>query len=198
MRKLYLVGAGGHCKSCIDVIESTGMYQIAGLFDLKQNVGQKIGNYEIIGTDEDIKKFVSADSEFLITLGQIKTPNLRVKTAQLLSELGAKLATIISPRAYVSKTAKVGAGTIVMHDALVNSYVKIGNHCILNTKSLIEHDSIVEDFCHISTGAIINGDCVVKAKSFVGSLSVSQEGITIPEGSVLSAGVFHKKASLNK
>jgi len=193
MKTIYLIGAGGHCKSCIDVVEATGLYKIGGLFDLKKNQGQKIGNYEIIGGDEDIQNFVKPGNEFLITMGQIKSADIRMKTAKLLKELKAVAAIVISPRAYVSKTAEVGAGTIVMHDAIVNSYAKVGQHCILNTRSLVEHDAVVEDFCHVSTGAILNGNVHVKAKSFVGSLAVLQEGLIVPEGSVLSAGAFHKK-----
>lgn len=196
MKTIYLIGAGGHCKSCIDVVESTGLYKIGGLFDLKKNQGQKIGNYEIIGGDEDIHRYVKSGSEFLLTMGQIKSVDLRIKTAQLLKELGAASATVVSPRAYVSKTAQVKAGTIVMHDAIVNSYAQVGEHCILNTRSLIEHDAIVEEFCHVSTGAILNGNTYVKRKSFVGSLSVLQEGLVVPEGSVLSAGAFHKKTKV--
>lgn len=197
MKNLYLIGAGGHCKSCIDVIESTGQFKIAGLFDLKQNVGQKIGPYEIIGSDEDIHLYVKPGNQFLITLGQIKSADLRFKAAKLLQDLRAECATVISSRAYVSKTALVQKGTIVMHDVIVNSYARVGEHCILNTKSLLEHDAVVENFCHISTGAILNGDVHVKEKSFVGSLSVTQEGLVVPAGSVLPAGAFHKKNKVN-
>jgi len=198
MKNIYLIGAGGHCKSCIDVIESTKIFNIAGLFDVKQNMGKKVSSYEIIGCDDDIKNFVKPENEFLITLGQIKSAELRLKTAELLLKLGAQVATVISPRAYVAKTATVGSGTIVMHDALVNSHAQIGRHCILNSKSLVEHDAIVENFCHVSTGAILNGNCHVKEKSFVGSLSVLQEGLVVPEGSILGAGRFHKKSEFNK
>jgi sugar O-acyltransferase (sialic acid O-acetyltransferase NeuD family) len=196
MKNIYLIGAGGHCKSCIDVIEMTGLYKIAGLFDLKKNQGQKIGNYEIIGADEDIHRYVKAGNEFLLTMGQIKSAELRIKTANLLKDLGAVSATVISPRAYVSKTATVKAGSIIMHDAIVNAYAQVGEHCILNTRSLVEHDAVVEDFCHVSTGAVLNGNAHVKQKSFIGSLSVLQEGLVVPEGSVLSAGVFHKKTRM--
>lgn len=192
MKNIYLIGAGGHCKSCIDVVESTQKFHIKGLFDLKENKGKKIGAYEIIGADEDIKKYVSAENYFLLTMGQIKSPDVRIKTAMLLKDLGAQMATVISSRAYVSATAKIGAGTIVMHDALVNSYAVVGQNCILNTKCLIEHDAVVEDFCHISTGAVLNGNVHVQKNSFIGSLSVLKEGLNVPAHSVLGAGVFHK------
>lgn len=192
MKKIYLIGAGGHCKSCIDVIESTKQFKIEGLFDLADNVGKKIGPYTIIGTDQNIKDYVNSDNEFLITLGQIKTPEVRMKVAVLLTQLNVKVATVISPRAYVSPTALIKAGTIVMHDALVNSYANVGLHCIINTKALIEHEATVEDFCHVSTGAVLNGNAYLQRESFLGSLAVTKEGFSCPPRSVLTAGVFHK------
>ena len=33
MDKLLLIGAGGHCQSCIEVIEQNNKYLIAGIVD---------------------------------------------------------------------------------------------------------------------------------------------------------------------
>lgn len=192
MKPIYLIGAGGHCRSCIDVIEATESYEIKGLFDIKENLGKKIGKYTIIDTDNNLGRYVDGNSEFLITLGQIKSPEIRQQIANKLYELRAKPATIISPLAYVAKTATVGPGSIVMHHSLINAYAQIGSHCILNTKSLVEHDAKIEDFCHISTGAIVNGGAHLRQGSFVGSLAVVKEGYAGQINAVLSAGVFHK------
>lgn len=192
-KNVYLVGAGGHCKSCIDVIEAHGGYHIQGLFDATVAEGTTVRGYKVLGSDADIAHYVADGSFFLITVGQIKTPEIRMNISARLVELGAQFATIISPRAYVAKDAILGDGTIVMHDVLVNSAARVGSHCILNTRSLLEHDCLVEDFCHISTGAILNGDVHLGAGSFVGSLSTLQEGAKIPPRSILAAGVFHKR-----
>ena len=53
IKKLILVGGGGHCKSVIDVAESAG-FNIIGILDTSDNVGKKVLNYKIIGTDIDI------------------------------------------------------------------------------------------------------------------------------------------------
>ena len=192
MRKIYLVGGGGHCVSCIDVIEGTGQFKIAGIFDSEDRKGQTVLGYPILGGDAEIANYVSSDAEFLITVGQIKTAEVRKKIAQHLSKLNAKFATVISARAYVSKHAKVGAGTIVMHDALVNAGVTIGEQCIINTKALIEHDAKVGNFCHISTGAIVNGHVVVKESVFLGSQAVTLQNITIEQEKVIPAGSFYR------
>jgi len=188
MKNIYLIGGGGHCKSCIDVIEETKEFKICGIFDVKEKIGQEILGYKIIAEDSEIKNFNKDDNFFLITAGQIKDPSLRVK----LFGLDLNFATIISPRAHVSKHATVGAGTIVMHDALVNAGANIGQNCIINSKALIEHDAIVGDHCHISTGAIINGDCVVGEKSFIGSNTVLKNQAKVEANSVIPYGVKYE------
>jgi len=46
--KIILIGGGGHCKSCIDVVEQQGKYQIAGIVDLPEKLHQKLLGYEVI------------------------------------------------------------------------------------------------------------------------------------------------------
>lgn len=188
MKNIILIGAGGHCRSCIDVIEQLGEYKILGLIDSNIKVGESVLGYKILGTDENIKDFIKECPNFLVTIGQIKSSVPRVNVFESVKKLGGNFPVIISPRAYVSPHAKIGEGTIVMHDALVNTGAVIGNNCILNTKSLCEHDVVVHDHCHISTGAILNGDCLVGAKSFIGSNSVLKQGSKIEEGTIVPYG----------
>jgi len=192
MKKIYLIGGGGHCFSCIDVIESLNEYKISGIFDLQEKVGTAILGYPVIGTDLDLPRFVDDESFFLITMGQIKNPHVRIKIFNTLKDLNAQLATVVSSRAYISKHAVIGAGTIVMHDALVNANAVIGLNCIINSKALVEHGAKIEAHCHISTGAIVNGDCRIGEGSFIGSNSVLKEGVIISNNSVLKAGQFHR------
>lgn len=192
MKKLYLIGGGGHCAACIDVVKLEKTYDLKGIFDISDKIGTQLNGVPFIGTDADIPKYVSADAYFLITLGQIKTPEIRKKIYSEITRVGAQLATVVSPRAYVSESATIGAGTIVLHDALINANAVVGVNCIVNTKALIEHDSLIGDHCHISTAAVVNGSCIIGDGSFVGSNSVLKEGLNIPNNSVLSAGLFHK------
>lgn len=183
---LILVGGGGHCKSVIDVAESAG-YTILGILDKSELVGTKVLGYEIIGTDEDIPKYVGK-ANFVITVGQIKSCAVRKKLANLIMQVGGSLATIIASDAYVSKYAEIGEGTVVLHKAVVNAGAKVGKNCIINTMANIEHNVQIGDFCHISTGAMVNGDCQVGEDVFVGSGSVVVNGATIRDGEFVKAG----------
>lgn len=189
MEKLILVGGGGHCESCIDVIESTGLYSIEGIVDIKEKIGQKVLDYKIIAADDEFEELSKSYRTFLLTLGQIKSPSLRNKLFSKLKSLGVQLPSIISSTAYVSKFSNVGEGTIVMHRAFVNANARIGGNCIINTGAIIEHDVEVGENCHISTGAILNGGVKIGKDSFFGSSSVTREYITIGSNVVVSAGV---------
>jgi sugar O-acyltransferase (sialic acid O-acetyltransferase NeuD family) len=187
-KKLILIGGGGHCKSCIDVIEQSEQYEIAGIIDKQENIGQMVLGYEIIGIDNQIETLATEGFEFLITIGQKRTPQVRQKLYNELMRCNAKIAMIISPRAYVSKHAVIGKGTIVMHDVLINADAIVGKNCIINSKSLIEHDVIVEDHCHISTSAVLNGGVRIKAGTFFGSNAVSKEYVATPNEAFIKAG----------
>lgn len=190
--KIILIGGGGHCKSVIDVIENENSFTIAGIIDQKEFIGQKVFGYKIIGCDDNLEEFFEHFKYAIVTVGQITSPDVRIKLFNLLKKIGYELPTIISPRAYISKYASIGSGSVVMHDALINANAVIGKNCIVNSKALIEHDSVVENHCHISTGAILNGGTVVKQGTFFGSSAVSKEYATINEYSFIKAGSIVK------
>lgn len=183
-QELILVGGGGHCKSCIDVIEQDGIFGIAGIIDMPDKLGSEILGYKVIGTDDDLPN-LAKEYAMLVTVGHIKSPETRINLFQQLKESGSRLPVIISPLAYVSKHAKVGEGTIVMHHAVINAGAMVGRNCIINTKALVEHDATVEDHCHIATCAVINGGVKVGSGTFFGSGSVSREYIKIGENVVV-------------
>ncbi|MBR5166488.1 MAG: acetyltransferase [Salinivirgaceae bacterium] len=192
MKHLILIGGGGHCKSVIDVAESAG-YTILGILDKPELVGTRVLDYKVIGVDDDIPQYVDK-AEFVITVGQIKSSTLRHKLAQLVQNVGGKLATIIASDAYVSKYATIGEGTVVMHKAFVNAGACVGSNCIINTLANIEHDVKIGDFCHVSTGTMVNGECDVGNNCFIGSQSVLSNCITINDDIIVGAGSFVRKS----
>ena len=191
-QSIILIGGGGHCKSCIDVIEATDQFVIKGILDITQKLGEKILGYPIIGTNNDIQKWVNEKACFLITVGDIGNPTKRIELFNLVTSQGGLFPIIISPTAYLSKSASIGTGTIIMHHAMINASAVVGANCIVNTKALIEHDAIIGDHCHISTGAIVNGGTNIGARSFFGSGAVSKQYISIPDDSFIKANSIVK------
>jgi len=186
---LILIGAGGHARACIDVIEHLDTFDIAGLIGNEEELQHECLGYRVIATDSDFPELAKQYQYAIITVGQIESALVRQRLYRQALALGFKLPTIISPTAYVSRHAVVGDGTIVMHGAIVNASAMVGNNCIVNTNALIEHDVIVADHCHISTGAIVNGTANIGIGSFVGSGSIIKQGITLCSNCVVGMGI---------
>ncbi len=190
-RNLILVGGGGHCKSVIDVAESSG-WTILGILDVAENVGKTVLDYKIIGTDGQIPQFIH-DACFLVTIGQIKDSGLRVKLHDKIALAGGVLAVVIAADAHVSRYSEIGKGTVVMHKATINAGAKIGQGCIINTMANIEHDAEIGNYCHISTGSMVNGDCFIGNGSFVGSGAIVANGVSVAGQCVIAAGSVVRK-----
>lgn len=188
LKDLLLIGGGGHCKSCIEVIEKGQEYKIVGILDTADKIGLDILGYPVIGTDEDIYRYKNTELFFLITVGHIKSNKVRKNIYSKLVKENLKIGTVISPFAIKSKYSSVSIGTILMHNTILNSDSYIGENCIINSKALIEHDCKIGNHTHISTGAIINGGCTVGDNVFIGSRTVIAQGITIGDNITIGAG----------
>ncbi len=186
---LLLIGAGGHARSCIDVIEEEGKFSILGLVGTPEQVGNTLLGYPILGTDEDIPRLARACPYALVTVGQIKSPRRRMALFDQLLQLWCSMPVIVSPRAHVSRHAVVSSGTVVMHGAIVNAGAKVGRNCILNSQCLIEHDATIGDHCHIATCASLNSAVQVGAGTFIGSHAAVRQGVRIGERCVIGMGV---------
>lgn len=185
---LILIGGGGHCRSCIDVIESQGVFSIAGIIDSPAMVGKSVLRYEVIGTDDDLELMASQAAYFLITVGFLGTSSRRAELYQKMTDLGLIGAIVVSPKSYVSNYAAVGAGTVVMHGATVNAGSRIGTNTIINSHALVEHDCAIGSSSHLATGAVVNGNCKVGQEVLLGSRSVLVQGTEICNNVIVGAG----------
>lgn len=188
MKDLLLVGGGGHCKAVIDVVEQASGWRIIGIIERPEAGLNKLYGYPVLGDDSQLEELYCPGLSALVTVGQIKSAAIRVRLFQQLKQIGYVLPTVISPHAYVSPRAVIGAGTIIMHYSVVGPSVQIGENVILNTRSILEHDVSVGKHCHISTSAVVNGGVKIGDEVFVGSGSVCREGVTIGRGALVGMG----------
>ncbi|WP_322103817.1 acetyltransferase [Paraburkholderia sp. J41] len=188
MKDIVLVGGGGHCKSVIDVLEATADWRIAGVVERRGSEIREVLGYPVIGFDEDLASLRERYAFALVTCGQVKTPEPRMRLFRALKAAGFALPTLISPRAHVARSAALGEGTVVMHGAHVGPAARIGANTIVNSRALIEHDALVGSHCHIATSATVNGGVTVGDRSLIGSGAVCREGVCIGAGCIVGMG----------
>jgi sugar O-acyltransferase (sialic acid O-acetyltransferase NeuD family) len=195
MKDIILIGAGGHCESCIEIIEKEKKFKILGLVDNKKK-GFFLG-YKILGSDKDLLKLRSLTDNSFVTLGQIKNYEKRKKIFKKLLKLKFYIPQIISNLSYISKKTLIKNGVIVMNGCIINSGSVIGNNCIINNGSIIEHNVIIGDNCHISVGAIINGNTRIGNNCFIGSGAIIKNKISIGNNCIIGMGKVVKRNVLD-
>jgi len=93
-KDIILIGGGGHCKSCIDVIEQEGKYKIRGIIDKPENLYKKVLSYEITGNDDNIEFLSKNCKYFFISIGYVRINSLRKELFNKVKALGGALSSI--------------------------------------------------------------------------------------------------------
>ena len=191
MKKILIFGSGGHAYSCFDVIRSLKNYNFSGFVSQNKIVNRK--KDLIIGCEINVKDLRLKNKFACIGIGQIKNYKPRKRIVNLVKKYKFILPKIISSKSYVSDTASIDEGTIVMHNVTINATVVIGKYCIINTGSIIEHNVKINDYCHISTGVILNGQVSIGEGTFIGSGTIIKENIKVGKNCIIGMGSVIKK-----
>lgn len=175
---IYLIGAGGHAKVIIEILEEQDL-SVGGIQDPNPNI-KSLFDYEVykelltpiddkndrviisIGNNS-IRKRIAANSEFMFT-------------------------SAIHKHACISKRATIGEGSVVMAGVSINSCVEIGKHAIINTNASIDHDCKLGDYVHISPNAVLAGNVRVGEGTHIGIGACVIQGVTIGKWCTIGAG----------
>jgi len=93
LKRLLLIGGGGHCRSVIDVIRLSGEFEVVGILDQQDKLGEFVDGIEIIGSDDDLSKKLDLVDECLVTVGQLDSGSLRQSLYEKVISLGGSMAT---------------------------------------------------------------------------------------------------------
>ena len=190
MKKIIIIGSGGHAKVVADIIlarekELNEDLKIIGFLDdnFKNLKYDNIFNIPILGDLNNIDNFSkNEDYFFIIAIG---SNEVRKKISEKYKELNYY--TAIHPRSVISREVIIGSGTVVMANVVINPNSTIGKHCILNTSSVIEHDNELGDYVHISPNTTLCGGVNIEDNSWVGAGSVVRQQIHIGKDVIVGA-----------
>lgn len=163
--KLVVLGGGGHAKVCIDIIITSGLYEIVGFLDKAKQ--ESIQGICYLGDDTCLDELFSQGVRYAFVA--IGNNRLRQKLNNNLIAHGYKLINAISLKSSISSTVKLGIGNVVMPGAIINADAVIGDGCIINTNASLDHECMISDFVHIAPGCSISGCVSIGEGTFVGT-----------------------------
>jgi len=188
MKRLLVVGAGGHAAACLDIIDQAREFMVKGLIDPAFFPGTERFGYSVLGGDEVLGEFRRDCDSAFVAIGQIKTTENRRHVASQLTALDFNFPVIKAPSARVSVRTSIDKGGIIMNGAVIGPDVEVGAMSIINNQALIDHGTRLGNFVHVSTGSIVNGDCVVGDDCFLGSGSILVQGVKVGPRCFVAAG----------
>lgn len=189
MKKIVLVGAGGHCKVIIEIIRSTNQYEIIGITDTNKQTGEYILDVPILGNDEYLKVLFNKGIECaFLCVGALSNPNIRNKMYSMIKDIGFQIPILIHQTAIISQSAKIGFGTCIMAGVIIEADTTIGENCIINSGAIVEHDCKIGMNTHISPGACIAGTVNIGYNCHVGINSTIIQGIRVFNNVTIGGG----------
>ena len=190
MKRVVGIGAGGHAKVVLDVLQAMGEFDVVGFLDINPDLaGTSFCGVKVLG-DDALLPALQEDgvSHAFIGVGGLVDVTIRKDIYDRLIEMGFDIVTAIHPKAVISPSAAFGSGVIIMPEVVVNADAEIRENVIVNTLAIVEHDSVVKAHAHIAPRAVLAGGVVVGEQSHIGIGAVVKEGVCIGEGVVVGAG----------
>lgn len=190
-KSIIIIGASGHAKVIIDIIEQRNMYKIVGLVDSFKTTGSDLLGYKILGTEHDVPYLLKTHdiSGGIIAIGD-NWKRFKMFEKILDQSTQFKFISAIHPNAVIGKNVFIDDGTVVVAGAIINCDTKIGKHCIINTNTSVGHECLINDFSSMAPGVTIGGNVVLEKYTAI-SLGASIIGnIKIGEHTVIGAGAL--------
>lgn len=176
MKRLLIVGAGGHGRVAADIASHCGYRDIAYLDDAPQN--------GVVGTVADFRQYL-AETDFFVAIGNSAT---RERIQCELAAAGASIVTLIHPSAVVAGGAVIGRGTMIAAGAIICVDTVIGDGVIVNTAASVDHDCVVGDFSHVSVGSHVCGTVQIGKRTWIGAGATVINNVNVGDDCMIGAG----------
>lgn len=189
MKKLLLVGSGGHCKSILDCLRFSCEYGEVGIVSNDIPQASLFCGKEVVGADADLSRLFQGGFQYaFVAVGSVGDVSMRVRLENLVKSIGFSLPCIIDPTSAIASDVVLGDGVFIGKNAVANAHSLLGDCCILNTGCIVEHDCTVGAFTHISPGAVLCGNVAVGCNSHIGANATVLQGLTIGNHAIVGAG----------
>ncbi len=178
---------GGQGRVALDAAAAAGLRVTAVLDDSAGGVTARSG-VPIVGVPDDWAE-QPAGSVFMVAMGDTRM-RLRIGRAM---ESGGAVATVRHPGAWVSPSARLGRGVILLHGATVHVDCSIGDFCIINANASLDHDARLEASVSVGPGVTFPGTVTCLEGASIGAGAVVLPGRTVGRYAVVGAGAVVTK-----
>jgi sugar O-acyltransferase (sialic acid O-acetyltransferase NeuD family) len=194
MRKIIIFGGKGTAINIADhIVDAANRFgekiRLLGFAIDDPSLGNSINGYPVLcKTNEVAARYTHRDVEFIFAL--YKPERMKERVA-ILGSYGidpSRFASFVHPSCYVSASARIGRGTVILSHCSINANVTLGNFNIVNSSVVVEHDSSLANYVFVAAGTCIGANVHIKDGAFLGLKSTIREQLTIGNYAFIGMG----------
>lgn len=182
MKNISLFGAGGHCFAVIELIRSLREYEPTEVLDDNPDF------IEILKVP--VNKFSNQElstNSLCITIGN------NTNRKKIASFFNIDFPTFIHESVIKYPSVRIGKGSVVLPNSVLDADVSVGDFCIINNNASISHNVEVGDFVHIAIQVAVAGGVKIGEGTLIGAGSVILPEIKIGKWVTIGAGAVVTK-----
>jgi sugar O-acyltransferase (sialic acid O-acetyltransferase NeuD family) len=189
--RLVIVGAGGHGRETLDVVEaingagraSSPVYDVVGFVatGLLDEAGERRG-VPLLG---DPSVLADLDAAYVVAIGD---GAVRRRLDDEIRAYARDAATLVHPLASIGGDVELAPGVVLAAGARITTNVRLGRHTQLNVGAVVSHDCRLGAYVTLSPGTHLNGNVTVGDGVFFGTGAIVTPGCTVGDGAVVGAG----------
>ena len=185
---LVIVGAGGHGRETLDIVEAmndagTAQWNFLGFVD-----DGEVRDDRLARREAEVVEVSELDREAVRYVIGIGDPGMRETVAEKMTLAGFVPATLVHPAASVGSDNRIAEGVVLAAGARVTTNVSLGRHSQLNVDAVVSHDCEVGAFVTFSPGTLVNGECRIGDRAFFGTGAIVTPGLRVGADAKVGAG----------
>lgn len=182
---LLILGAGGHGKAVAESALLSGLWQRVLFVDDRWPELQESFGLPVVS---DVAGLAGIAANAQGAIAAVGNNQVREQWCAAIEQAGIELVSVVHPRAYVSRSVALGAGTAVMALAVVGVDAQVGRAAIINANATLDHDAVLGDFGHLGVGVQIAGGVRVGARAWLQAGCSAGYHVVVPEDENIPAG----------
>jgi sugar O-acyltransferase (sialic acid O-acetyltransferase NeuD family) len=189
MQRILVLGAGGHAKSVIDILERMPDREVVGVIASAPAADATHAGYPVLGDDAQLAAVVERHGVdgCVVAIGDNWT---RARVARMVGEAvpSLRFTTVIHPSAQIARAVTIGDGTVVAGNAVVERDAHIGAHAYISMTTVVGHDVSIGDYATLGPHAVLCGAARLGEYAMVGAGANVLQNIVVGEHTVIGAG----------
>lgn len=155
-KKLLIIGAGQYGAVASETARDMACFSQINFLD--------DNNPLAVGKLSEIENFTKEYANVFVAIGN---PEIRLEWLEKAESIGYEIATLISPKAYISPSSRLMKGVIVEPCAVIHSNTTVETGCIISSGAVINHNATVGRGCHVDCNATVAARMNVPLKTKV-------------------------------